>query len=100
MDDAENAAELIATNTPAWVISVGYSLAPEYPFAAALEDGFKATAWAIANARARLGDGRRLAVAAHHSGGNIAACLAAMARDRATLPFQRRRSWLLYWIQA
>jgi len=39
LDVADAAATAIARETPAWVVSVGYSLSPAFPFAAALEDG-------------------------------------------------------------
>ena len=38
LDDADVAASTIARDTPAWVVSVGYSLAPAFPFPAAPED--------------------------------------------------------------
>jgi acetyl esterase len=82
LEDANFAATTIARDTAAWVISVGYSLAPEHPFPAALEDGYRAAQWALANARSQRADGRRLGVAGHDAGGNLATCLAALARDR------------------
>jgi acetyl esterase/lipase len=82
LDDAEIAAATIARDTPAWVVSVGYSLAPAFPFPAAPEDGYRAAQWAVANARAQRADPHRIGVAGHDAGGNLATCLAAIARDR------------------
>jgi len=82
LDDADDAAMTIARQTPAWVVSVGYSLAPAFPFPAALEDGYLALAWAVANAGVFKADARHIGVAGHDAGGNLATCLAAMARDR------------------
>jgi acetyl esterase len=82
LEDADTAATIVARNTPAWVISVGYSLAPAFPFPAALEDGYRALQWAVANAGNHHADPQRIGVAGHDAGGNLATCLTAMARDR------------------
>jgi len=82
LDDGDAAARAIARQTPAWVISVGYSLAPEFPFPTALEDGYLALQWAVANAKAQHADPRRIGVAGHDAGGNLATCLSAVVRDR------------------
>src|SRR5262249_5557692 len=82
LDEAETQATYLASAIPAWVISVGYSLAPRYPFPAAPEDAFLALRWAFDNARYFRADARRIALAGHDAGGNIANGLAAMTRDR------------------
>jgi acetyl esterase len=80
--DDETATKYIAGHTPALVVSVGYSLAPAYPFPAALEDGYLAALWALAHAHVYHADPRRLGLAGHDAGGNLAACLSLMVRDR------------------
>ncbi|WP_408441603.1 alpha/beta hydrolase [Paraburkholderia caffeinilytica] len=85
LDDAHTAAIHIARGTPAWVLSVDYSLAPQFPFPAAPEDGYRALAWAVSNARAQWADPLRVGVAGHDAGGNLATCVAAIARDRADI---------------
>ncbi|PVX81853.1 alpha/beta hydrolase [Paraburkholderia unamae] len=82
LDDGDVAASFIARSTPAWVLSVGYSLAPRFPFPHATEDGYRALLWAIAHARAQRADPRRVGLAGHDAGGNLATCVAAIARDR------------------
>lgn len=82
LDWAAPAATCIAERVPACVISVGYSLAPEFPFPVALEDGYCALKWARHQARHHNADARRIALAGHDAGGNLATCLAAMVRDR------------------
>jgi acetyl esterase len=87
LDDATVAASYIARNSNAWVISVEYSLAPVFPFPAALEDGYRAVKWAVTNARAQGADPKRMGVAGHDAGGNLATCLAAIVRDRGEFGF-------------
>ncbi|WP_420994186.1 alpha/beta hydrolase [Cupriavidus sp. 30B13] len=82
MDEADHTAAAIATGTRAWVISVGYSLAPRYPFPTALEDGYLAVRWAVGHAQAHAADARRLGIAGNDAGANLATGVAAMARDR------------------
>lgn len=87
LDDADTTARTIAAYTPAWVISVDYSLAPGAPFPVALEDSYRAARWAIASARAQGADAHRLGVAGDDAGGNLATALSAMARDRGDFAF-------------
>jgi acetyl esterase len=63
-------------------ISVNYRLAPEDPFPAAVEDAYAAVAWAAQEALTLNGDSRRIAVAGDSAGGNLAAVIAIMARER------------------
>ena len=72
----------IARASGAAVISVDYRLAPEAPYPAATEDCYDACAWALAHA-GQLGiDASRMAVAGDSAGGNLAAAVSLMARDR------------------
>jgi acetyl esterase len=59
------------------VISVAYRLAPEHKFPAAVEDAWTATLWASEHVEAA-----GLAVGGDSSGGNLAAVVARLARDR------------------
>lgn len=64
------------------VISVNYHHAPEYKFPTAAQDCYAATQWVSAHASEIGGDAARFAVAGMSSGGNLAAVVALMARDR------------------
>lgn len=64
------------------VASVEYRLAPETRFPGPLEDAYAATNWLAAEARALGLDAKRLAVCGDSAGGNLAAAVALMARDR------------------
>jgi acetyl esterase len=66
------------------VASVNYRLSPETKFPGPSEDCYAATSWLAEHAAAIGADGRFLAVAGDSAGGNLAAVVALMARDRGT----------------
>ncbi len=82
IETADATCRLLAKAAECLVVSVGFRLAPEAKFPAPLEDCHAALRWVAENAAALGADARRIAVGGTCSGGNLAAGVALMARDR------------------
>ncbi len=82
LDTEHPAAARLAVGSGAVVISVGFRLAPEHPFPAALDDAYAALAWTAEHADGLGIDPDRIAVGGHSAGGGLAAGVALRARDQ------------------
>lgn len=83
LDTHDGTCRALAQKSGNAVLSVAYRLAPEHRYPAAADDCYHALVWAAANAESLGVDGSRLAVAGDSAGGNLAAAVAIMTRDRA-----------------
>jgi acetyl esterase/lipase len=73
---------IMAAEGGAVAIGVDYRLAPEHPFPAGVEDCYAALEWAVANASELQIDPSRIVLGGSSAGGNLAAAVALLARDR------------------
>ena len=73
---------LMAAEGGAVTVGIDYRLAPENPFPAAVEDCYAGLKWVAENATQLKIDLSRLAIGGASAGGNLAAAVAQMARDR------------------
>ena len=81
IDEADWQSIVLADYSDSIVVSVGYRLAPEHRFPAAVEDAYAALLWVYEHAESFGGDGTSLAVAGDSAGANIAVVMTLMARD-------------------
>ncbi len=82
IDSHDGLTRTLCVKTGAVVVSVDYRLAPEHPFPAAVDDAYAALLWVREHAAKYRIDGRKIALAGDSAGGNLAAAVCLMARDR------------------
>ena len=82
LDQAEYPCRLLATQTGRILISVDYRLAPENKFPSGLEDCYDASKWAGTHADKIGASAENMAVCGDSAGGNLAATVSLLAKDR------------------
>jgi acetyl esterase len=88
IESSDGLCRILANASKCIVVSVDYRLAPEHPFPAAVEDAYCATEWIAAHATDFGCAASRIAVSGDSAGGNLAAVVAQIARDRGTPSIQ------------
>ena len=87
LDSYDASARALAKEANAIVVSLDYRHAPEAKFPAAHDDAFAGYKWVLSNAASFNGDPKRIAVVGESAGGNLAANVAIIARDKGvTMP--------------
>lgn len=82
LDTYNASAEALANQVEAIVVSVAYRQAPESKFPTAHNDSYTAYEWVVKNAKSIKGDAKKIAVVGESAGGNLAASVSMMARDK------------------
>ncbi|MEY4653732.1 MAG: Carboxylesterase NlhH [Pseudomonadota bacterium] len=82
LDSHEAHAIRLANEAGVVVLNVGYRLAPEHKFPAAIDDAQSAMAWAAAHLAQLGGADKPLAVGGDSAGGNLAAVMGLHCRDQ------------------
>lgn len=77
---------LLLVRSGAVVVSLAYPLAPAHRFPAAVEAGYAALQWTYQQRNKLAGRGARVYLAGDEAGGNLAAAVALVARDRGHPP--------------
>lgn len=82
LDERDPRCRQVAAGADCVVVSVDYRMAPENQWPTAAEDCFAALGWVVAEAERLDVDAGRISVGGESAGGNLAAVVALMARDR------------------
>ncbi|AII52123.1 alpha/beta hydrolase [Hymenobacter sp. APR13] len=82
LDTYDGSVRGLVEKTGAIFVSVAYRQAPENKFPTAHNDSFAAYQWVLKNAASFNGDPKKIAVVGESAGGNLAASVSMMARDK------------------
>ena len=90
LDTSEGISRAFANAAACIVVSVGYRLAPEHKYPAAVDDAFAALNWVAEHAAEIGGDPHRIAVFGESAGANLSAIVAQLAKEAGgpTLAYQ------------
>ncbi len=82
LDTYDASARGLAEQTGAVLVSVAYRQAPEFKFPTAHNDSYAAYEWVLNNSVSIKGDVKHIAVVGESAGGNLAAAVSMMARNK------------------
>jgi acetyl esterase len=82
INEADPVCRKLANHLGCIVVSVDYRLAPENPFPKPLNDCYDATLWTFENIAKFGGTNKKIVVCGESAGGNLAAVVALIARDK------------------
>ncbi len=82
LDTYHASAQGLAEQVGAVVVSVAYRQAPEHKFPTAHNDSYAAYEWVLQNAASLQGDPKRVALVGESAGGNLAAGVSMMAKQK------------------
>lgn len=82
VDTSDALCRTLSNSVGCLTVSIGYRLAPEHPFPAAVEDCYAGVRWVAEHAGELDGDPKRIAVAGDSAGGNLAAVTALLSGRR------------------
>ncbi|MBV8730759.1 MAG: alpha/beta hydrolase, partial [Acidobacteriia bacterium] len=86
IESVDRTCRALARSSGSVVVNVEYRLAPEHQFPAAAEDAYAVTDYVASHPEAFGCDAQRIAVGGDSAGGNLAAVVCLMARDRGGPP--------------
>lgn len=84
LEESEGICRRLSNETGSIVAAVDYRLSPEHKFPVPLEDCYDATKWIVENATffKVSGDPKKVIISGESAGGNLAAAVSLMARDK------------------
>ncbi|MDX1372290.1 MAG: alpha/beta hydrolase, partial [Nitrososphaeraceae archaeon] len=85
-DTHERLLRELANGANAAIVYVNYTRSPEAKYPTALEEGYTATKWIAENGETLNLDSTRIAIAGDSAGGNLAAAIALLAKERGGPP--------------
>jgi acetyl esterase/lipase len=82
LDTYDASPRALVNSTNAVVVSAHYRQAPEHKFPSAHEDAYAAYKWVLEHAKELNGNAKKIALVGESAGGNMAAAISVMARER------------------